>query len=117
MKIDKKSIGQLVRLAKGGSHIARTLHGDFIIGIPASLENWSDYIDESVAPSNWYHDVVYFHADAEIYGTIVCDGALDKYVTVNFAKVLMPETVFAGEKTPAGLYWISGECLDVVPLP
>lgn len=128
MRISQKHIGHMVRVKTPDAEQLPNHYSDRPFAIHTSNQNWFDSIDGEFAPTG-----VYDHSFIPVgtIGLLISQGEISKNVTVNYGKVLFPETIFKvshesfpgyilqyyEQKNIAGSYWISGDFLEIVETP
>ena len=125
MKLSNAHVGKLVKIIKDPLE-GYTLFSDYD-GQPHAIiarPGWIDYIECDVDDFTQFSDNIFFLPE-ELVGLVVEIAEPVPRVTINYAKILFPEStapdpdslylLYSEEiKNPSGAYWISGDFLEIL---
>jgi hypothetical protein len=123
MKLNHRHVGKLVKVINFGDE--DTFLMDYVgrpWAIPVTVLDWFDHIDQEY--SSYQEGALYF-IPPDTLGMVVEIAHPVPKVTINYARVLFPKTLFKDPDNeyfkfpqttgcPAGAYWISGDFLEGV---
>lgn len=125
MRLSSGHVGKLVKIIKDVNGTSSNMFLFDYEGQPHAIfavPNWIDYIDPDMDPIDYDEFVSYL--PEELVGLVVEIAEPYPRVTINYARVLFPESEYLDPdniylaypqktKNVAGAYWISGDFLEV----